>query len=179
MIILISIIVFALLALLLFFRATRGHHTAVKGLADLEGQTQPVDLAAFQNLIASDEESFLREHLPAADFRKVQRLRMIAALDYIRRTAHNASVLLQLGEAARASSDPQISLAGQELMDSALHLRMIAMMAQGQCYVRILLPTAQLSPDKLLKDYRLLTERVTRLCQLENPAQVSRVAATL
>jgi hypothetical protein len=176
---LIVLLIFAVVAILLLYRSAHGHHSAIKGLADLEGQTQPVDLAAFQNLIASDEESFLREHLPAADFRKVQRLRMMAALDYIRRTAHNASVLLQLGEAARASSDPQISLAGQELMDSALHLRMIAMMAQGQCYVRILLPTAQLSPDKLLKDYRSLTERVARLCQLENPAQVSRVAATL
>jgi hypothetical protein len=176
---LIIIIVFSFLTLLLLYRAARGHSVAVKGLADLEGQTRPVDLLAFQNLIAADEESYLRENLSAGDFRHVQRLRMLAALDYVRCTAHNAAVLLRLGEAARTSSDPYIAQAGQELMNSALHLRMIAMFAQIQLYARVLLPTVQLSPNNLVKDYRALTDRVARLCQLESPAQVSRVAATL
>jgi hypothetical protein len=176
---LIIIIVFSFLALGFLYRAARGHSAAIKGLADLEGQTKPVDLPAFQNLIAPDEESFLRENLSSRDFRQVQRLRMLAALDYVRRTAHNASVLLRLGEAARASADPSIAQAGQELMNSALHLRMIAMLTQVQLYARVLLPTVQLSPDMLVKDYRTLTDRVARLCQLESPAQVSRVTATL
>jgi hypothetical protein len=60
---LVAIILFCLLAVVLFFRAARGHSTAIKGLGDLEGQTRPVDLAAFQNLIAEDEEAFLRENL--------------------------------------------------------------------------------------------------------------------
>jgi hypothetical protein len=175
----VAIILFCLLAVVLFFRAARGHSTAIKGLGDLEGQTRPVDLAAFQNLIAEDEEAFLRENLRPADFRKIQRMRMRAALEYVGRTAHNAAVLLRLGEAARASSDASVALAGQDLMNSALHLRMIAMLAQGQICVRILLPNVQLSPDKLLRDYRSLTDNVARLCQLESPTQVSRVAATL
>lgn len=179
MIILISSIVFAVLAVVLLYRSARGHNIAIKGLADLQGQTKPVDLPAFQNLISEDEEGFLREHLSPADFRKIQRIRMRAALEYVGRTTHNAAVLLRLGEAARASNDASIALAGQELMNSALHLRMVAMLAQGQIYVRILLPNAQLSPDKLLKDYRTLTDHVARLCQLENPAQVSSVTATL
>lgn len=176
---LIIIIVFSFLTLLLLYRAARGHSAAIKSLADLEGQTQPVDLPAFQNLIAADEESYLRENLSARDFRKVQRLRMLAALDYVGRTAHNAAVLLRLGEAARTSSDPSIAQAGQELINSALHLRMIAKLAQMQLYARVLLPTVQLSPDNLVKDYRTLTDRVARLCQLESPAQVGRVTATL
>jgi hypothetical protein len=179
MITLIVLLIFSALVLVLLYRAARGHSMAIKGLADLEGQTRPVDLLAFQNVIAAEEESYLKQNLPAADFRKIQRLRMWAALDYVGRTAHNAAVLLRLGEAARASSDPHIAQAGQELMNSALHLRMVAMLAQLQLYARILLPAAQLSPDKLLKDYRALTDHVTRLCQLENPAQVSRVTATL
>lgn len=179
MITFVAIILFCFLAVVLLFKAARGHSVAVKGLADLEGQTKPVDLAAFQNLIAEDEEAYLRENLKPADFRKVQRLRMRAALEYVVRTAHNAAVLLRLGEAARASNDASVALAGQELMNSALHLRMIAMLAQGQICVRILLPNVQLSPDKLLKDYRTLTDNVARLCQLESPTQVSRVAATL
>jgi hypothetical protein len=176
---LIIIIVFSFLTLLLLYRAARGHSAVIKGLADLEGQTQPVDLLAFQNLIAADEESFLRENLSPRDFRQVQRLRMLAALDYVGRTAHNAAVLLRLGEAARASSDAQIAQAGQELMNSALHLRMVAKLAQIQLYTRVLLPTVQLSPEKLVTDYRTLTDRVAHLCQLESPAQVSRVTASL
>ena len=117
--------------------------------------------------------------LPASDFRKVQRLRMWAALDYVNRTAHNAAVLLRLGEAARASDDPHIAEAGQDLMNNALHLRVMAKLAQLQLYGRILLPSAQLSPDKLVKDYRTLTEHVAKLCQLENPASVTRITATL
>lgn len=179
MITLIILIVFSVAALLLLYRAARGQSAAVSSLADLEGQTRPVDLLAFQNLIAPDEESYLRENLTARDFRKVQRLRMLAALDYVRCTAHNAAVLLRLGEAARISSDPHIAQAGQELMNSALHLRMIAMLAQIQLYTRVLLPTVQLSPEKLVKDYRTLTDHVAQLCQLESPAQVSRVTATL
>src|ERR671936_2445541 len=144
MITLILLVLFSATVLLLLYRAMRGQSGAIKALADLEGQTRPVDLLAFQNLIAAEEESYLREHLPGRAFRKVQRLRMIAALEYVRRTAHNAAILLRLGEAARASSDPQVAHAGQELMNSALHLRMIAMLAQMQLYARILLPAAQL-----------------------------------
>src|SRR5688500_8471474 len=94
-------VVVALAVMLLLWRATRARSVDVSGLDDLEGKTQPVDLAAFRNLTDPEEEAFLRENLDAADLRRVQRARLRAALEYVRRANQNAAVLLKLGELAR------------------------------------------------------------------------------
>ena len=110
----------------LSFRKRAGR---VRGEADLMEQLRPLDLAAFRNLVDPQEEDYLRENLGPADFRRVQRARLSAAAAYVRQAAHNAGLLLRLGEAARDSSNAAVAQAGVALSEQALQLRMAAVMA--------------------------------------------------
>ncbi|MGH9670951.1 MAG: hypothetical protein ACRD3A_12675, partial [Terriglobales bacterium] len=117
---------FGLLMMALLLLAVRGQGGVVRSLQELEGRTQPLDLAAFRNLTDPREEEYLRTQLAPADFRAIHRERLRAALGYVRRAAHNASILLRLGEAARRNADPEIARAAGELAEGALKLRMYA-----------------------------------------------------
>ncbi|MGH9557165.1 MAG: hypothetical protein ACRD2Y_15210 [Terriglobales bacterium] len=163
----------------LLLRSVRGQSAAIRSLEELEGQTRPVDLAAFRNLMDPDEQAYLRAHVSDADFRRLQRQRLRAARVYVRRAAHNAAVLVRLGEAARASADPEVARAAQELVNSALQLRLNALFAECQLLIRITLPVGRPRAAGLLESYEVLIERVTRLCRLQRPAYTARVAAAL
>lgn len=178
----ITTLIFALLALLMLvvlLRAVRGHGVTVRSLQELEGCTQPVDLEAFRNLTDPQEEQYLRERLAPAEFRSLQRERLRAALEYVKRIAHNASILLRVGESSRASADAQVAKAADELVEGALKLRMYALLAECLLHARILVPEARWSPVRVAADYQGLRERVARLSRLLVPAQAGRISAAL
>lgn len=171
--------VVAVLAAGFLLRAARGQSALVHQLQELEGRTQPVDLAAFRNLVDSAEEEFLRANLPPGEFRTIQRQRMRAAVEYVSRAAHNAAILLRLGEAVRRQSAPEIAQAGQELVNSALRLRVYALFALCVLYARIALPGARISSGRIIETYQALTENAVRLTRLQDPAYAARVAAVI
>src|SRR2546429_8367388 len=115
MILTFALVLFSLMALLLMY-AVRGKTSAVAKLDDLVGRTRPVDIDAFRNLIDPAEEEFLRENLPAGEFRVIQRERLRAAVEYVSCAAHNAAILVRLGESARLNLDPKIAEAGQRIL---------------------------------------------------------------
>lgn len=170
---------FALAMMAVLLLAVRGQKVEVRNLQELEGCTRPVDLEAFRNLTDPQEEQYLRERLAPGEFRSIQRERLRAALEYVRRAAHNASVLLRVGEAARANADPEIAQAAGELVESALRLRLYALLAEGLLHARILVPGARWSPARVAADYQGLRERVARLCRLQLPAEAGRISAAL
>lgn len=157
--------------------AVRGQRLRVSGLDDLEGRTQHLDLAAFRNLTDPGEEEFLRAELSPTLFRKVQRERLRAAADYVRRAAANAAVLLRIGEAAQRDPQPAVAAAGQELVASALRLRLYTMLALGLLYARIVLPGARLSALPVVDRYERLVDGVARLGRLQRPAYAGRLSA--
>jgi hypothetical protein len=169
----------SLLLLLLLLLAARGQSAAVSQLDDLVGRTRPVDLDAFRNLIDPDEEDFLRTNLPPSEFRAVQRERLRAAVEYVRNAAHNAAILLRLGEAATRSVDPSVAAAGQQLIDSALRLRLYALLSVGKLYVGIALPGAHPSAATLLDNYQRLSDLAGRLAVMQHPARAARLSAVL
>jgi hypothetical protein len=169
----------ALVAVLVLFRAVLRHHRPVPDLQALEGYTRPVDLAAFRNLIDPAEEDYLREQLPAGQFRSLQRQRMRAALEYVRRTAHNGAILLRVGEAARRDQNPEVAAAARELVNSALRLRMNAMLATVVLYGRIVMPGARISVGRVTDTYENLTQGLVRLTRLQHPAYATRVSAAI
>ncbi|MDP9263285.1 MAG: hypothetical protein M3O85_03075, partial [Acidobacteriota bacterium] len=125
------------------------------------------------------EEKYLKEHLAPADFRAIQRGRQYAALGYVRRVAHNASILLRLGEAARRNADPEVARAADELVESALRLRMYSLLAMGLLRARLLVPGVSWSPAGVAADYQRLRDHVARLTRLQVPAQAGRISAAL
>ncbi len=173
------LVAISLLILLFVLRAARGQAQTFSDLDDLNGRTRPVDIDAFRNLVDPEEEEFLRHNLLPCHFRVVQRERLRAALDYVRCTTHNAAILLRLGEAAAGSADPRIAIAGQQLVDDALRLRVYALLAMARLYLGIAMPGSPLSAARLLKSYQHLSDLAAQLVIMEHPTRVTRFSAIL
>jgi hypothetical protein len=177
----IMLIVFAvaLLFAALLLRVARGHAAMVRGLPELEGRTRPVDIAAFRNLVDPAEEEYLKAQLPKGQFRRIQRQRVRATLEYVERTRHNAAILLRLGESASRDPNPEVAAAARELVNTALRLRVTALVATGILAARVAMPETHISIGRVADVYERLTERVRGLTGLQNPADVHRVSAAI
>lgn len=173
------LIAISVLSLTLFFYAARGRSASIKNLDDLRGQTRPVDIGSFRNLIDPAEEQYLCRNLSAQNFRKVQRARLRATLDYIQSASQNAAVLMRLGEAARKNPDPKIALAAEQLVSSAIRLRLFAIIAIPKLYLAILIPGAHLSPSHIVEGYQQLSGLAGQLAVMQNPARAPRLSAVL
>jgi hypothetical protein len=170
---LLLLIAFGLLAI------TRSHRRAITGLDDLSGNTKAVDLAAFQNLIDPAETQFLRTNLGYAQFCILQHQRMLAATEYVQRIAHNAGVLLQLGQLARLNPDPEVATAAQAMVERAAHVRMISMLALCKLYALSVVPALPFATENVFHDYRRLTETAVLFTRLQRPAFAGRVGSML
>lgn len=179
MITIIILALFGLLLMVVLLLAVRERGVEVHTLEELEGRTQPVDLDAFRNLTDPQEEQYLREQLTPADFRAVQRERLHAALGYVRRVAHNASILLRLGSEARHNADPEVAGVAEELAESAFRLRAYALLAMGLLQARILVPGVSWSAAGVAADYQGLRDHVAHLSRLQVPAEAGRISAAL
>jgi len=179
MILPIVLVLASVLALMVLLFAARGQAASVGQLDDLAGRTRPVDLEAFRNLIDPDEEQFLRDNLAAGEFRIVQRERLRAAAGYVASTAHNAAVLLRLGESALRSPDPEIASAGRRLVETAVRLRLNAMLCLAKLRVRAALPGVPVSVAGLVDSYQRLSGIASQLALVQRPRYVSRLSAIL
>ncbi len=179
MILLLLLVSAAVITLLVLLYAVRGQNARVGEVEDLTGHTRPVDLEAFGNLIDPREEQFLRDNLPRREFRAIQRERLLAAAEYIGNTAYNAALLLRWGEAAARNPDARIALAGQQLIDRALRVRLYALLCLAKLYVRLALPNVPASLSGLVENYQHLSGMATQLALMQQPMRASRLSAVL
>jgi hypothetical protein len=163
MIISIALVICSALVLLLLIRLARGQHIVRRRAENPAEQLRFVDLESFRNLIDPTEEQYLRSRLLPEDFRKVQRERIQAAIDYIGCAAHDAGVLLNLAEAAHHSSDPEIAAMATRLTDNALRLRIYAWQAIAKLYLALLLPSLQRSHVAIADRYETMVRHVVLL----------------
>ncbi len=161
------------------FLAIRGQRVKILAFDDLSQHLSPVDLDAFRNLVDPEEEKFLRNSLPANEFRSVQRGRLLAAAQYLRCAARNGAVLLRVGEAARQSSNRNIADAGKQLAESAMHLRLYALLSLLKISAAIAIPGLRLSPSAMAESYQKMGGVVVRLGRLQSPNRGARIAASL
>lgn len=174
-----AIFALGLAVILLLFRVVRGQSVAIASIGDLEGQTIPVDLAAFRNLMDPADEAYLRSRLDRGEFRRIKRMRAIAATEYVGRVAHNAAILLRLGEMARGSTDPHTVAEAQRLVNGAIRVRLYAFVLTCTLYLEVVFPVTPTSPLRFVTAYQELVNRVTNLTRLQQPAYAGRVAAVL
>ena len=160
-------------------RRLRSPHGRVRSLSDFAAHSRPVDIECFRNLVDPEEESFLRTHLTGRDFRRVQRSRMLAAIEYVRCTAHNARLLLQLADAARSSPDREIRVAAVRLANCALQLRVYSLLSLFLLGLRVLLPTVPLRPSDIAKRYGDARDCMAGLTRIEQPSAAAQVEAAL
>jgi len=126
-------------------------------------QIRSVDLRAFRNLMDPDEEQYLRRNLSPVEFRRIQRERLQAAVEYIKSAAFNAAVLMRFAETARHSPDPATAQAAGKLIDNAIRLRSYAFRAIPKLYLAMVFPGRGISPAPVAESYELMTRQVVLL----------------
>lgn len=174
----IILVIAAALALVIVFGATvfRGLQRSTAGT--LSGQLQPIDVAAFRNLVDPAEDAFLRRRLPAAEFRTVQRQRLLATAVYVKTANRNAAILIRMGQKAEASSDAPTAEAARQLVNNAFSLRRNATIALFKIYVGWAWPDASSASTPVVQRYEQLNGSAMLLGRLQNPAAPLRIAAT-
>jgi hypothetical protein len=171
MIITLLIVVVAFLALGLLIRLAKRGAAGSEVLENPTQHIQAVDVEAFRNLVDPDEEEFLRSNLPRAEFRRIQRDRLRAAVEYVSCAAQNAAILMRLADAGRHSSDPATAEAAGKLVDNAIRLRLYASLAIPRLYLGMILPGAQIAPVRIAERYEQMTRQVVLLGCLQYPTR--------
>ncbi len=158
------LLIFASCVVLAFlFHLAKGRALTTGQLENPSQHLRSVDVEAFRNLIDPAEEEFLRVRLLPAEFRRIQRERLRAAVEYVWAVAQNAAILLQVGQGARQSSDRETAASGQNLVEAAFRLRLYALQALMVLYLGILLPGRRISVVRIAEGYEQMTHQVTML----------------
>ena len=164
-----SLVLLALLTLGVFFLVGGAPLKAAANEQELSHKLRWVDLDAFRNLTDPDEEEYLRANLPASEFRSIERLRLRAAIDYLLGVFHNSALLLHFGQTCRRSSDERVVEVARNLIDNALRLRLLSVLAIAKLCIRIVVPGAVLHPAGIVDRYQLMSDGAAQLGRLQYP----------
>jgi hypothetical protein len=178
MIIAIVLVIASVLALVFILSITLSRSLQVSPGTALALQIRPIDVEAFRNLVDSAEDEYLRQRLPAAEFRLVRRQRLRAMAAYVQVAGRNAAVLVRIGQAAMAGN-AQTADAARRLVDNALLLRRNAAFALVRIYVALAWPNSGLAALPVLQGYEKLNGAAMLLGRLQNPAAPVHISATL
>jgi hypothetical protein len=158
------ILIFVALLALLFLVWQVKDRTSVSAILEKPAHhLRSVDVEAFRNLIDPAEENYLREQLAPAVFRKIQRERLRAAVQYLRGVAQNAAVLMRLAEAARRSPDVATAEAADKLVATAIQLRLYALQATVWLHLGMVIPGVHISSARIAERYEQITRQVVML----------------
>lgn len=164
-------LILGIVAMMLVIYLSRSQRATQKNLDDLVAQLRSVDVNAFRNLIDPGEEQFLREHLPAGEFRSIHWERMLAAVEYVWGAARNAGLLIRLADAAKLDSDPLVVSAAENLLENAVRFRLYAFRVIPRLYLGMLMPGLARAPHLLAESYDNITRQVVTLGCLQTPAR--------
>jgi len=173
----IILVIAAALSLIVIVWVTSSRTLQVSTDRSLAGQIQAIDVAAFRNLVDPSEDAYLRQRLPAAEFRMVRRERLRAMAVYVQTANRNAAILVRLGQDALASSDAPTAEAARQMVDNALLLRRNATFAMLKIYAALAWPNSGLAAAPVLLGYERLNGSAMLLGRLRNPAAPVRIAA--
>ena len=173
----IGLITLGLLLVAMAIYIARRHSTVE--LAQLDTRTIPVDLAAFDNLRNPADTAFLREQLDPPTFRRVQRLRTLAALEYVSRIASNAYLLQRVGETTRRSADTKVAATSESIVEQALRLRLLTLRVRVQLYLEWLNPERSAITSTVSEQYDRVRWRLALLLSARAPLESSRILAAL
>jgi len=163
MIITFTLVFVAILLPLCLLWLAKGRMVPLSLLEDPTKHFRYVDVEAFRNLIDPAEEEYLRKRLAASEFRRIQRERLFAAVDYVSGAAHNAALLVRVAEAAQHSSDSATVSSAEKLLQSAIQLRLYALNAMARLYLRMVFPGLRSSSAIMVERYESLTRQVVML----------------
>lgn len=174
----ILLVIFAALSLTVISWVAVSRSLQVSTGASLASHVHALDVEGFRNLADAAEDEYLRRRLPASEFRRVRRARLLALAAYVRTAGRNAAVLVRTGQDALASGDAATAEAAAELVNQALLLRRHAALALVRIYVAMAWPHANLAaPAPFLDGYRRLSGAALHLGRLQKSAAPVRLFA--
>lgn len=132
-------------------------------LSALAAQLQPIDVNAFRNLVDVREEEFLRQRLPASEFRKIHRERMLAAADYVWAAARNSGILVRLAQAAQNDPDPAVAATADSLLENALDVRLYSLRVVPRLYLSMAFPGVSFAPARMAETYENAARKAVML----------------
>ena len=138
-----------LLLLFLYAAYLNWRNRNIRGvnLGDLIPSFLPVDTQALAELADRGCEQRLKQEGSSEELARVQRERIRLAMDCLRRMAHNAALLQQLGYSHLHSPNQLIQSLAQEMIDAGVHVRLYAFIGLARLHVRkhvaFALPVAQ------------------------------------
>jgi hypothetical protein len=173
----IILVIAAVLGLIFILSRASSRSLKVSADASLAPRIQPVDIEAFRNLVDPAETDYLRQRLPAGEFRAVQRKRLLAMAAYIRTAKRNAHILAGIAAPAQLAADPRTAAAARELIDNAATLKRNATFTLLRIGVALAWPDARSANVNILVGYERLNGSAMLLGRLQNPAAPVRVSA--
>jgi len=136
-----------------------------------------LDLQAFRNLADPAEDTYLRQRLPAAEFRRLRRMRLRAMAAYVKAAGRNAAFLIEVGQGALANADPIAAEVARELVNQALWLRRNAVLAQLKIYAGLAWPLSPLGAFPILDGYQQLSHAAMLLGRIQDPSPPVRISS--
>lgn len=162
----ITILFASVLSLYLVWTIVRPGLPQIKSLEDWEAKRKAVDPELFRVLLDPAEERYLRQSLTAHEFVLFQRKRIALALRWLDLVGQNAGMLMKLGQLAKANANPRLAKEADDLVYSALRLRVNLVMAQPCLWLKWLfpgwalsLPTVEIPYEELLGYLSLIRQQ--------------------
>ncbi len=152
----ILVLAVAILCIILAWSLLRGGHTEVRSLSDWEARKYEVDIQILRNLLASDEERYLRSSLSRNQFCFFHRKRTSLALGFLKLFEANAGMLMRLGQLARMKGDRALTQRSDELIAAALQFRWNVLLLRFCLYAKWLLPSWRMAVPGFEARYREL-----------------------
>jgi hypothetical protein len=177
MIITLIVVAFAILALVAILGyALRGPWSRKANFFE-----RPVDLRVIRLLAERDDETYLREKVPARKFKALKRQRIAVTLKYIDNIAQYVTVTQAATQESCESPDPAVAHGAMQIMDLAAEIHKQCMVFRLKLTIEFVFPSLQLAPAMLVQRYQAFRESVNRLnaIQAQRPTPTPPPAASM
>jgi hypothetical protein len=155
-----TVIIGCTIAALLFllWRLTKDSTAGTDPLRTWQAEGHKVNVDAFRLLVDPDEAVFLWKSVPAPAFRRLQRKRIVLALQSVQRMAGNAALLTRVAALARRTEGADIASAADQLMFLCDRVRVNALIAEVYLVLRWIFPAWAIRVPMALDRYERLLQ---------------------
>lgn len=154
-----SVVSFALILGCALLRCRRAETPSVY---EWEQRRHQVDVEIFRALLDRDDCQYLRKSLPPREFQSVQRKRIRVALRMLRMVEEDAVLLTQIGKLDGLDCDPLCRQEANELVASAIQLRLNLLRVRFCLCVQWLYPSWTYSLPAFATQYENLCDSLIR-----------------
>ena len=165
---LILVLIIACAVLWIVWLSIRGRAIAVATAEDFHRQLKEIELDAMQNLMSASEDAYLKRMLSPGDYREVQKARIRAMLEYVGAISWNAALFVRAADLLRRNSSPEVARSAAAISKQALDLRLLSITANIVLRVRLIVPSATITPRGMAEAYGQVRRQIADVWRLES-----------